>query len=118
MQTALGVAHWVARPHRPGKRKRTALVANHKRDGERSAFKKSVKSKAEMRLEPGQCGVEEFIQSIGVTSYDGAVFYGITADRDAVPDADTLGQCVLESLEELRDSASASRPRAPRGRKR
>ena len=56
--------------------------------------------------------------AISVTSYDGGVFYGITADRDAVPDADTLGQCVLESLEELRDSASASRPRAPRGRKR
>ncbi len=32
--------------------------------------------------------------AIGVTSYDGGVFYGITADRDAVPDADTLGQCV------------------------
>lgn len=55
--------------------------------------------------------------AIGVTSYDGGVFYGITADRDAVPDADTLGQCVLESLEELKDSASDSRPRAPRGRK-
>ena len=55
--------------------------------------------------------------AIGVTSYDGGVFYGITADRDAVPDADVLGQCVLESLEELKDSASESRPRAPRGRK-
>ena len=55
--------------------------------------------------------------AIGVTSYDGGVFYGITADRDAVPDADVLGQCVLESLEELKDSASDSRPRAPRGRK-
>ena len=55
--------------------------------------------------------------AIGVTSYDGGVFYGITTDRDAVPDADLLGQCVLESLEELKDSASDSRPRAPRGRK-
>ena len=36
---------------------------------------------------------------------------------DAVPDADVLGQCVLESLEELKDSASDSRPRAPRGRR-
>ena len=36
--------------------------------------------------------------AIGVTSYDGGVFYGITTDRDAVPDADTLGQCVLEAL--------------------
>ena len=55
--------------------------------------------------------------AIGVTSYDGGVFYGITTDRDAVPDADILGQCLLESLEELKDSASATRPLAPRGRK-
>jgi diacylglycerol O-acyltransferase len=55
--------------------------------------------------------------AFGVTSYDGGVFYGITTDRDAVPDADTLGQCLLESLEELKDSASESRPRAPRGRR-
>ncbi|NYE35285.1 diacylglycerol O-acyltransferase [Nocardioides cavernae] len=55
--------------------------------------------------------------AIGVTSYDGGVFYGITTDRDAVPDADVLGQCVLEALEELKDSASDARPRAPRGRK-
>ena len=55
--------------------------------------------------------------AFGVTSYDGGVFYGITTDRDAVPDADILAQCLLESLEELKDSASATRPRAPRGRK-
>ena len=55
--------------------------------------------------------------AFGVTSYDGGVFYGITTDRDAVPDADTLAQCLLESLEELKDSASATRPQAPRGRK-
>lgn len=54
--------------------------------------------------------------AFGVTSYDGGVFYGITTDRDAVPDADVLGQCLLEALEELKDSASESRPRAPRGR--
>lgn len=56
--------------------------------------------------------------AIGVTSYDGGVFYGITADRDAVPDADTLGQCVREALEELRDAATDTTPRAPRGRRR
>lgn len=55
--------------------------------------------------------------AIGVTSYDGKVFFGITTDRDAVPDADVLGQCVLEALDELKDSASDTRPRAPRGRK-
>jgi diacylglycerol O-acyltransferase len=55
--------------------------------------------------------------AIGVTSYDGGVFYGITTDRDAVPDADVLHQCVLEALDELKDSASDTRPRAPRGHK-
>ncbi|HLN78679.1 MAG TPA: wax ester/triacylglycerol synthase family O-acyltransferase [Nocardioidaceae bacterium] len=54
---------------------------------------------------------------IGVTSYDGGVYFGITADRDAVPDVDVLGQCIEEALAELVDSASETRPRAPRGRK-
>ena len=54
----------------------------------------------------------------GVTSYDGAVYYGISADRDALPDIEVLGQCVREALDELVDSASDSRLRAPRGRKR
>ncbi|PVG81574.1 wax ester/triacylglycerol synthase family O-acyltransferase [Nocardioides gansuensis] len=55
--------------------------------------------------------------AIGVTSYDGGVFYGITADRDALPDADVLGQCLVEALDELKDSVSETRLRAPRGRK-
>lgn len=55
--------------------------------------------------------------SIGVTSYDGRVFYGITADRNLVPDADVIGQCLLEALEELKDTATDVRPRAPRGRR-
>ncbi len=59
-----------------------------------------------------------FSLSVGVTSYDGAVYYGISADRDALPDIEVLGQCVRESLDELVDSASDSRLRAPRGRKR
>jgi diacylglycerol O-acyltransferase len=58
-----------------------------------------------------------FSLAVGVTSYDGAVYYGITADRDALPDIEVLGQCVREALDELVDSASDSRPRAPRGRK-
>ena len=57
-----------------------------------------------------------FSMSVGVTSYDGAVHYGITADRDTLPDVEVLGQCVREALDELVDSASGSRPRAPRGR--
>ena len=55
--------------------------------------------------------------AFGVTSYDGGVFYGVTADRDAVPDAETLGACILESLEELKDAASGTRQQAPRGRR-
>ena len=53
--------------------------------------------------------------AVGVTSYNGGVFYGITADRDAVPDVDTLGQCLLEALDEL-DGVGQRRPqaRAPR----
>ena len=55
--------------------------------------------------------------AIGVTSYDGSVFYGITADRDLVPDAEVLGQCVTEALVELLDTATGSRPKVPRGRR-
>lgn len=56
--------------------------------------------------------------AIGVTSYDGGVYFGINADRDALPDVDVLGQCIEEGLAELVDSASDARPRAPRGRRR
>jgi diacylglycerol O-acyltransferase len=63
-------------------------------------------------LQPG------FGAAIGVTSYDGGVYYGITADRDLLPDIDVFGQCVRDALDELVDTASDSRPRAPRGRKR
>jgi len=55
--------------------------------------------------------------AIGVTSYDGSVYYGITADRDALPDIEVFGQCLTEALDELVESASPSRARAPRGRK-
>ena len=39
--------------------------------------------------------------SIALTSYDGGVFYGLNADRDAMPDVDVLAQCLEESLAEL-----------------
>jgi diacylglycerol O-acyltransferase len=55
--------------------------------------------------------------AVGVTSYDGQVFYGITADRDLIPDADVLGQCVTEALTELLDTATGGRPKIPRGRR-
>jgi diacylglycerol O-acyltransferase len=56
--------------------------------------------------------------ALGVTSYDGGVYFGLVADRDAVPDADVLGQCLREALEELVDTTSQSWTRAPRGRSR
>lgn len=56
-----------------------------------------------------------FSLAIGVTSYDGGVYYGITADRDALPDIEVLGQCVTEALDELVFCASEQRPRARRG---
>jgi diacylglycerol O-acyltransferase / wax synthase len=55
--------------------------------------------------------------AIGVTSYDGGVYFGLNGDRDALRDLHVLGQCVTEALEELVDSASEGRQRAPRGRK-
>ncbi len=39
--------------------------------------------------------------SIGLTSYDGGVYYGLYADRDAMPDADVLGRGVVDALNEL-----------------
>ncbi|MGH3797984.1 MAG: WS/DGAT/MGAT family O-acyltransferase [Pseudonocardiaceae bacterium] len=39
--------------------------------------------------------------SIGITSYDGGVYYGLNADRDAMSDVDTLAALIEESLEEL-----------------
>jgi WS/DGAT/MGAT family acyltransferase len=39
--------------------------------------------------------------SIGVTSYDGGVYYGLNADRDAMSDVDVLAASVEESIEEL-----------------
>jgi diacylglycerol O-acyltransferase / wax synthase len=43
--------------------------------------------------------------AIGVTSYDGEVFFGLNADRDAIGDLDVLAQCLLDALEELLDTA-------------
>jgi diacylglycerol O-acyltransferase len=44
--------------------------------------------------------------SIGLTSYDGGVYYGLNADRDAMPDVDVLAQCIEESLAELVETVS------------
>jgi diacylglycerol O-acyltransferase / wax synthase len=39
--------------------------------------------------------------SVGLTSYNGGMFYGLNADRDAMPDVDVLAQCLTDALEEL-----------------
>jgi diacylglycerol O-acyltransferase len=47
--------------------------------------------------------------AIGVTSYDGQVFFGLTADRDAVSDLDVLAQCLDDAVEELLDTTVRAR---------
>ena len=39
--------------------------------------------------------------SIGITSYNGGVYYGLNADRDAMPDVEVLAQSIVDSLVEL-----------------
>jgi WS/DGAT/MGAT family acyltransferase len=42
--------------------------------------------------------------SVGITSYDGGMHYGLHADRDAVPDVDVLACALTEALAELVDA--------------
>lgn len=56
--------------------------------------------------------------SIGVTSYNGKVFFGVVADRDAIPDVDVLVQCIDDALVEMVETVANRRTRAPRGRQR
>jgi WS/DGAT/MGAT family acyltransferase len=44
--------------------------------------------------------------SVGLTSYDGAVFYGLNADRDTMPDVDVLTGCLQDALAELLETVS------------
>lgn len=39
--------------------------------------------------------------TVGATSYNGRIFYGLNADRDAMPDVDVLAACLEEALAEL-----------------
>lgn len=39
--------------------------------------------------------------SIGLTSYTGKVYYGLNADREAMPDVDVVGHCIVDALAEL-----------------
>ena len=40
--------------------------------------------------------------SIGITSYNGGVYYGLNADREAMPDVDELADSIVVSLAELK----------------
>jgi diacylglycerol O-acyltransferase / wax synthase len=39
--------------------------------------------------------------SVGLTSYNGGVYYGLNADRDSLPDVEVIGSLLEESLAEL-----------------
>ena len=45
--------------------------------------------------------------SIGLTSYNGGVYFGVNADRDAVPDVDDVARLITSALAEL---VTVSRP--------
>jgi diacylglycerol O-acyltransferase len=45
------------------------------------------------------------VLAIGVTSYNGMLYFGINADRDAMSDVDVLPSLLRESLEELLEAA-------------
>ncbi len=44
--------------------------------------------------------------SIGVTSYAGCAYWGLNADRDAMPDLDVLAQCFTDAVAELAGSVA------------
>jgi hypothetical protein len=46
--------------------------------------------------------------SIGLISYDGGVYLGLYADRDALPDLELLATCLLESRDELVERSEKS----------
>ncbi len=46
--------------------------------------------------------------SVGLTSYDGGVYFGLNADRDAMPDIDVLSDCIVAALSELLDTTTPS----------
>lgn len=53
--------------------------------------------------------IDHHALSIALTSYDGDVFVGLTADRDAIPDLDVIRGCLREALDELMEAATSAR---------
>ena len=58
-------------------------------------------------LNPGQS------VSIGLSSYDGGVYYGVLGDRDAVPDIDILADALAAALADLVAASPDPNPRGP-----
>ena len=53
--------------------------------------------------------------SIGLTSYDGGVYFGLNADREAMSDVDILAQCIDDAIEEMLATVTAGgKPRRTR----
>jgi hypothetical protein len=44
--------------------------------------------------------------SIGITSYDGRVYFGLNADRDAVADVDLLADLIEQEVGQLLEDAA------------
>jgi diacylglycerol O-acyltransferase len=55
--------------------------------------------------------------TVGATSYDGQVSFGLNADRTAMPDLAVFAQCVTDALDELVETTKGSRSRAARGKR-
>ncbi len=51
--------------------------------------------------------------AVACTSYNGEVFFGLTADRDAMPDVEEFADLITEAIEELLHTVP---PKAERGR--
>jgi diacylglycerol O-acyltransferase / wax synthase len=52
--------------------------------------------------------------SIGLTSYDGGVYFGLNADRDTMHDVEVVASLIEESLSELIEASEGSRRRRRR----
>jgi diacylglycerol O-acyltransferase / wax synthase len=55
--------------------------------------------------------------TVGLTSYNGGVFFGLNADRDAMDDIDVLTACLSEAMDELLETTRKARTRAKRVRR-
>lgn len=53
--------------------------------------------------------------TIGIFSYAGGVFMGVTGDYDAMPDVERLGGCIEQAVVQLRDAAARAQPAAAGG---